>query len=412
MLNDFVFFTLNDFSKDDGGTVRMYGILNSIATLNKNVILISNASEYTNFNKNIKHVNLEKKVSKLEKKYYQFLLGILPFFLVRILTFFIIDKIKEKILYHNLVSRDIVFFEYMDNSVAYTLKRLHIVDNYINDIHGVASIEFGYKTDSDLIPKIFNRVKYYVSKLLDKKVFEQAKGFIFVSDTMKLFFENKYPFILNKESIVIRDGISKLMCEQTIENGLLRDLKSEFNIKSATKVIFFAGDFKDLGGVVDLVDAFSILNSKKQFSDLKLILIGDGERYSYIKNLVVSNNLNNIILVGRVPYSQLRTYQELASIIVCPDKKHPYSNMVPHIKYFDSLASGKIVINGSFDSTKEMNTNEVFSINFEPSNILDLANKLQLCLENYDSYLDRFKNNNKIICNRFTYKNFIKNAIH
>ena len=104
MLKDLVFFTLNDFSQDDGGTVRIYGILNSIAKSGK---------------------KLKKEITDLPK--------------------ITVQNIRNKILYYNLVGRDIVFFEYIDNSIGYILKKLHVIDDYINDIHGVASIEFKYK---------------------------------------------------------------------------------------------------------------------------------------------------------------------------------------------------------------------------------------------------------------------------
>jgi len=412
LLRDLVFFTLNDFTKDDGGTVRMYGILNAIAKTGKNVILISNASEYKNFHTNIKHVCLEKNVTKFEKKYLQFLLGVFPYFIVRLLTYFTVQNIKRKILYHNLVGRDIVFFEYLDNSIAYILKRLHVIDDYINDIHGVSSIEFEYKTNASIFDKVTNSIKSSVARKLDLKVFQLAKGYFFVSEAMQKYFEGIYPFLDSKKKYILRDGIGKVMSEQNIEPILLNNLKKTYKINNTTKVVFFAGDFKDLGGVTDLVDAFIILNKKHKPNNLKLILIGNGEKYNYIKNKINSLNLqNDIILVGRISYTLLKTYQELADVIVCPDKKHPYSNMVPHIKYFDSLVSNKIVINGAFSSTKEINKNEELSIDFEPSSILDLSNKIDLCLDNLDFYTEKFKYNKNKVCETFTYDRYVQNVL-
>ncbi len=412
MLRDYIFFTLNDFSKDDGGTVRMYGILNALAKTGKNVILISNTMNYSNFHEDIKHVNLEKKVTKFEKKYLQFILGVFPYFLVRIFTFFMVRNIKNKILEYNLVGRDMIFFEYLDNSIGFILKKLHVIDDYINDIHGVSTIEFKYKTTDNLLTKFINNFKYVVSKKLDSKVFYFAKGYIFVSEAMQEYFLEIYPFVKDKKNYIVRDGIGKLMSEQKVDTVLYSKLKNKFKILNHTKIVFFAGDFKDLGGVVDLVKAFCIIEKQNKFQDLKLILIGDGEKYSEIKAIIKELNLEKkIILAGRIPYSKLRTYQELSNVIVCPDKQHPFSNMVPHIKYFDSLVSGKIVINGSFDSIKEINIDERLSIDFEPSNIQNLADKVYFGLMNSEYLLEKYKDNKRFVSNDFVYDRYICNVI-
>lgn len=412
MLRDLVFFTLNDFSKDDGGTVRMYGILNAIAKTGKNVILLSNATNYSNFHNSIKHVNLEKRINKFEKKYLQFLLGILPYFMVRILAFFMIQKIRNKILYYNLVGRDIVFFEYLDNSMAYVLKQVGVIDNYINDIHGIASIEFSNKTDLKFIESLINKFKYKVATLLDEKVFKNAKGYIFVSEAMKSFFENEYCFIKEKDIYIIRDGVSRNIIEQKVDYVLKSYLIEKLNITVNTKVIFFAGDFKDLGGVVDLVNSFLILLKKNKFDDIKLLLVGDGEKYSLVKEIIDKNSVQDkILLLGRIAYQNLRTYQDIATIIVCPDKMHPYSNMVPHIKYFDSLVSNKVVINGSFQSVLELNINERFSLNFEPSNIRSLLNVIEYAFSNYDDLIKKYQNNSNIVIESFNYDRTVLDAI-
>ena len=104
----------------------------------------------------------------------------------------------------------------------------------------------------------------------------------------------------------------------------------------------------------------------------------------------------------------MRSYQELADIIVCPDKKHPLSELVPHIKYFDALVSGKTVINGSFASIKDINHDERFSINFEPSDVNDLCNKIEKVLLNKYEYRVRSKTEQDIIFSEFSYQNTTK----
>lgn len=51
----YIFFTLNNFLKEGGGTVRMYGVLNSLAEMGHQVTIISNAQTLDKFHPDIIH---------------------------------------------------------------------------------------------------------------------------------------------------------------------------------------------------------------------------------------------------------------------------------------------------------------------------------------------------------------------
>ena len=401
-MNKFVFLTFSDFSSDGGGRVRIYGILNALAKEGKEIILISNAKDTSKFHSNIKHISLNLSISTKKKKLLQLSLAIFPNVINRLLFSKYLNSFDSNI--DNKLKKEIIFFEYLDNSFGYFLKQNRVINSYINDIHGIAPLEF-YNNKSKGIKKIYNIFRYHVSKKLDYKVMKNATKIIAVSEAMKKYFLREYPFLENK-IIVIPDGVSKEFCSQKVDKMLLKDITKIYK-QDNKKIILFAGNFKDLGGVLDLVNAFIKITKKRE--DVKLLLIGDGEHFNHVKKIIENFNLKSLIyLLGRIPYNKLKTYQELADIIVCPDRQHPYSEIVPHIKYFDSLASGKVVINGSFDSIKEINKNEKLSIDFQPSNINDLEDKINLVLENLEIYKNKNKFTKNYICKDFTYEAFIK----
>lgn len=408
-----IFFTLNDFSKDGGSTVRIYGIINALARQSKSekIILISNATDYSQFHPSIKHIYIGVKFSPKEKRVFQGLLTIMPISIVFKLFSNKIDQIYNKLRFLRSENiKNLVFFTYLDNSLAYLLFRKSRIPFYVNDIHGIATIEFKYKEYISIKQKVTNILKHFFSQMLDRKVFKFAKGFIFVSKAMEQYFKNEYPFINDKTSIIIQDGINKELCSQKVDNSLLKDVQNKYKINKQDKVVLFIGRFKNFGGIIDLIEAFNLVT--KTMKDIKLILIGDGEDGAYAKSLVSRYNLtDNIIFINPIPYSKLVTYQELADIIVCPDKNHPYSQMVPHIKYFNALVSSKPVINGSFTVIKAINCNERLSVDFEPSNIIDLSNKIIYCLENLELLNEKYKNNKQIVCNEFLYENNIKELL-
>ena len=401
-MNKLVFLTFRNFSLDGGGKIRIYGILNALAKEYKEIILISNISDTSKFHPNIKHIFLNLTISTQKKNIFQFSLAIFPNFINKLLFFKYLKSFSKNI--PNNLKDEIIFFEYLDNSFGYFLKRNKAIGSYVNDIHGIAPLEF-YNNKSKGIKRLYNLFRYIVSKKLDYKVMKNATKIIAVSKAMKKYFLTEYPFLENK-IMVIPDGVSKEFCSQKVDDILLKDIIKTYK-NDNKKIILFAGDFKDLGGVLDLVNAFIKVIKKRE--DVRLLLIGDGEHFNRIKQIIQNNNLKSIIhLLGRVPYNKLKTYQELADMIVCPDRQHPYSNLIIHIKYFDSLASGKVVINGSFISVKEINKNKQLSIDFEPSNINDLADKISLVLENLEFYKNKYKFTKNYICKNFTYDAFIK----
>ena len=408
-MSKFVFFTLNHFFYDDGGTVRMRGIINALANNGQHVILLSNTKSYKNFHPSVKHIYLNKKISKNKGRIFQFLLSLLPIYVVKIIfKNFLIDF--EKVIKNNKLSnQNIVSFEYIDNSIAYFLKKQNIIHNYISDTHGIAPLEFLYKKNKNLLEEVISFFKYKISLKLDSKVITAAKKKIFVSKLMKNYFERRYPSIRQNNNIIVRDGISEDVCRKKPKINFVKKLKKQFNILSNDFVILFAGTFKDMGGIIDLLKAFHILANNERNRNIKLLLLGDGERFKdaqvFVKKFFLKEK---VIFTGKVDYNDLKNYQELANLIVCPDIKHPYSELVPHIKYFDSLASGKVVINGAFASIKEINVNEKFSINFIPSNVKDLANKIKKVMNNFEFYKKKYRNNKKFICSQFTYNKFSK----
>ena len=115
----FVFFSVNDFTKDGGGIIRMAGIMNELIAKGHDVIFISNvnAQHNTNLSSKIQIVNIGFTFSSKEKRVFQALLGFLPFYTVNIFfkSFFQRMKLFSEIYFKQ---SPIYFFEYLDNSIG------------------------------------------------------------------------------------------------------------------------------------------------------------------------------------------------------------------------------------------------------------------------------------------------------
>ena len=404
----FVFFSMNDFRNEGGGTIRMLGILNELAERGNEVVLISNTLKNDSFNQKIKHISIDHTFSRKNKRFFQGLMGIFPYWITNIFYKGFLEKLKIYSL-EKYSNENIYFFEYLDNSIGYWLFKNNVIKGYINDLHGVATLEFKFqsklaKTTSDSIKFYF---KYLVSNLLDRKVFNNAEGLIFASKTMKSFFEELYPLVTKKKNYILPYVLNSKSCLDIVDNNLKQTLIKGFEINDDQKVIFFAGSFKKTGGVPDLIEAFNRIIPEHK--NIMLLLIGDGPTMEECIHLVSNYNLQEkIIFVGRIPYDELRTYQDLADVIVCPDKQNMYSELIIHVKYLDALVSGKIVVNGSFKSVLEINKNESLSINFIPSNTVSLSDALNRSLFNLEKLNEKYSSNKSFVCEKLTYKSFVE----
>ena len=144
-MRKYIFFTLNNFSQDDGGTLRMRGIVNALAESDVSVTLISNTTLNNKFHHSVNHVFLDYYATKRYKQFFQLSLAIFPISLQRYYFGDILKRIDKVFEMHNIDRTSIVFFEYLDNSIGYLLKQNELIQNYINDVHGIAPLEFELK---------------------------------------------------------------------------------------------------------------------------------------------------------------------------------------------------------------------------------------------------------------------------
>ncbi len=407
MTKKFVFFSMNDFVNEGGGTIRMQGILNELAKKGHDVFFISNAANYSEFHPLIKHIPIEHLFSRTDKRIFQFLLGTFSAGLIQLFFSKFFRRLKDVMASFKEVE-NIYFFEYLDNSIGYWLKQKSVINGYINDLHGVATLEFKFQSEQAKNPfkSLKFSVKYFVSNLLDTKVCGLASGLIFASREMERFFIEEYPGISQKNNFILPYYLSTNENLDTVDEQLKKKLEISLGINENEMIILFAGAFKKTGGVSDLILAFQKIHNQH---NTRLLLIGDGPTFDECKQIVKNYQLEEkIIFLGRTKYHELRTYQNLANIIVCPDKQNVYSELIIHVKYLDALASGKLVINGSFKSVTEVNVNESLSVNFTPSDVDSLARALKTCLKNYDTLSEKYKNNRQFVIQNLTYASGIK----
>ncbi len=402
---------MNNFCKEGGASIRIIGILNSLASRDYDIVFMSNCipeKRYL-FHPNIQHIPINYPFSRREKGSFQFLLSIFPLVVVNLIYAQFLNLLKNKF-QENSFDNNVVFFEYLDNSIAYWLHYNKIINRYIDDLHGIAPVEFEIqrKMNESILWKLKFYIKEKLAKRLDKKQYSSAGGFLFASNEMHRYFLENYPGIAEKQAYILPFMTALLDENKVIDENIKSSLLKKLAIKDSEKLILFAGSFKVIDGVPDLIEAFYTVSRDQQ--NLRLILIGDGPTKNDCQLQVKSLGLDkSVIFVGRISYEMLSVFQDLAHIIVCPNRQNLFSELIIHVKYLDALASGKVVIGGAFKSVMEINRNEELSLLFKPSDIDSLTDVLRKSVVEYEELKTKYQHNICYIREKMTYSAFFNN---
>lgn len=405
----YIFFTLRDFNKVGGGSIRIHGVVNALAEKGENVILISGAEDHSPFHPDIKHIKIEAGFKN--KAVLQGLTVLLPATAIISLFPDLFRKILTGFKQVDLNNARIFFFEYLDNSIGYLLKKTGKIGHYITDIHGIAPVEFGHqkRNSTSILRRAVATLKYGLAKRHDQKVYQKADGIIYSSSQMKKYFENHFRMGLVK-GYVLPNLLADEVFVKTEDLAEIDLLSAELGINTEDVILFFAGGFKPTSGVDDLIRVFARL--RRDFPELKLMLIGNGPLKAEVQHLISELQLAQWIVQREgLAYEELFRYQALADIIVCPDRMNEFSDMILHLKYLDSLVSGKIVVNGAFSSVKEINKDENLSVNFIPSDEGDLYQVLKYCILRKEELTEKYKNVREYAKNHLTYRSQIDTLI-
>lgn len=407
-----IFFSLLDFSRDGGHSLRVLGIINELAKSGERPIFLSNCTNFKLFHNDVRHIDLNIILQKYEKSFLMLLTSVLPSYLLCLSYRKLINKIDVIFKNNDLKNNSVFFFETIDFCFGYLMVKNNIIKNIFLDRPGINTLEFDYKfkNANSLKVKILSKIKMFIAYLLENIILKNSSKIIVGSTIMMNYYKRTFPKFNTVKYYSIPYYLDSKHLKSEVDVQLKQKLLSKYKIKRTDTVYFFIGEFKRTGGVTDLVRAFIKINNK--IKDTKLLLVGGG--YSYNECISLANQSdarNNIIFEKRIPYKYIRTYQDLADIIVCPDRDNSFSRMIIHLKVWDALSSNKIVLCSGFKPILEINKDEKLFVNFKPSSLKSLEEKLIYVFENKSSLLKKFSTNRNYVENNFTYSSINSNLL-
>lgn len=157
------------------------------------------------------------------------------------------------------------------------------------------------------------------------------------------FLKNYYQAYLPDADIVIVDNGIDL---DAYQSDCSSQLRSELNLTTRDKVIFYAGRIVPDKGVLLLLKAFEKLVEEQ--SDLRLVVVGDhmevskSDKGAYQQEVrdVAARMQNKCLMLGSIPPEKMHLYYPLADLVVIPSQfKEPFCMVA-----IEAMGAGKPVL--------------------------------------------------------------------
>ena len=219
---------------------------------------------------------------------------------------------------------------------------------------------------------------------------KQSDGLIVRSEGHKDFILKHN--IYKKKIFVIPYAIESEVFRRKYERDL--SLVNKLGLKDK-KVIMYTGEITALHGILDLVKAMEIINTK--IEDVMLVIVGDGSWQSVIKEYVKEKELSNIRFTGRVPHEKIPYYHSIADVLVIPHVRRLDSELLYPSKLFEYLASGKPIVSSNLKAIADIVGDNAILV--EPENPQAFAEGILTLLNNEDLAKRIGENSKKIIYN-------------
>lgn len=229
--------------------------------------------------------------------------------------------------------------------------------NFIYDIHGIAM-------ESNIIKKP-------ISLFLEREAYIKAKAVIYVSKSMKEYFERKYKYY--KQMFVIIPSFKlKVNCNDIVST--MPAARKELGIPPDKIVVIYSGGLQKWQNIKDVIKLYKFL-CKNYKNTLYPLILTPVKNHSFFKN-----KLKNVPFI-KIDYAvgmKLRNYYIAANYGLIPRKCNVINNVAIPTKMVDYLSYGIVPI-----------IRETFSdfrfYDFEYVKIVDLLNGLYKLMPNKKS---------------------------
>ncbi len=144
----------------------------------------------------------------------------------------------------------------------------------------------------------------------------------------------------------------------------------------------YIGSFFRYEGLDLLARAFSGL--VREFSDLRLLLVGDGELRAELESILTETGVREkATFTGKVKHTEIEDYYKVCDLMVLPRRDTRETRLVTPLKPMEIMAMEKALILSDIGGHREIVQNEQNGLFFRAEDVEDLSAKCRLLLANH-----------------------------
>lgn len=210
-----------------------------------------------------------------------------------------------------------------------------------------------------------NKTLQNIAYALESRCYKASSLVVALSIGMRQNIEKRFPSV-KVIDVTNAANIQLFSTKRPFENRDILEKK---------KYAIYNGNIGEVNNSLWLLEAAKILKQKGR-TDLKILMVGDGQQREVIEKGIKEHNLNNLVIWGLMPKEKLVGYIQNAMVSLIPLKGTPVLDTSSPNKFFESLAAGIPVIQNTQGWMKDfLQVNQV-GFTLDPNNPLQLADKL------------------------------------
>ncbi len=235
------------------------------------------------------------------------------------------------------------------------------------------------------------------------KIIKKWHYFTVNKATLVTITHNSFLKGINTNYVYVDTGVDPTKFHPDID---CKEIKMKYHLKDG-KTIVYNGSFNEWHSCKNIIEAAKILIKKD--NEIKLLMIGDGQRYKNCNKLVEGYNLkNNIILTGKIKFNEVPKYINASDICLALfDREYPpfkkFSYYYSPIKTNEYKACGKAIIASDFGNLKILIKPKINGLLVNEHNINEIANAIELLVNNNKLRYKIGKNNRKEVLEEFNW---------